>query len=76
LYGNGLFTNLFKNRFEDKDLIIVDKVVSDTTILPEQLSRYNYDCILIMVLGREKEITDFLIGSCNVDKSKIIKFEL
>ena len=46
------------------------------TCLPSELESFNFDFLLISVLGREKEITEYLHNELDIDKNKIITFEI
>ncbi len=76
LYGNGIVTQMVKHLFDKKIIAIADKAVHSDTCLPEDLHKYDYDCLLIMVLGRETEIENYLKNKCLIDDSKIFKFNL
>ena len=41
-------------------------------LTPQMLQDIDYDCVLISVLGREKEIEKYLVEEYGVDKNKII----
>ncbi|MCP3851074.1 MAG: FkbM family methyltransferase [Gammaproteobacteria bacterium] len=77
IYGNGLIGNLVFQELQDQTTVIVDinsKIHSNLTNIchPSQLCNYNYDLLVITVLGREDEI----INSLEVNISKIYKIDL
>ncbi|RXK13597.1 hypothetical protein CP965_07305 [Halarcobacter mediterraneus] len=81
LYGNGNICKLISTLLADKLLCIVDqKEALDSenkkVINPLKLRNLNFDVILITVLGRELEIINDLITLYQVEKNKIISFNI
>jgi len=53
--------------------VIIDKYSDDSCVVrPEGLKGFEYDAVVITVIGREEEIRNFLISELNVDSNKII----
>lgn len=76
LYGNGTVTQLLKHMFRDKVVMIVDKDKSENSEPAEALKYCDFECIVIMVLGREEVIVNSLINTYGIDKKKIIQFNI
>lgn len=77
LYGCGSTTKLLAPFFDDRLVIIADKnspniKTSYPTCSPEDLKLYEFDCILITLIGREETIINDLISNFSIDQSKII----
>ena len=65
IYGNGVVSQLIIPHLLPNITIIADKYSTEVNfnievIKPEELNNYNYDIILITVLGRESEIINYL----------------
>lgn len=76
LYGNGNTTTVLRHLFEDQVEVIFDKSENEGAIHPDNLIRTHFDCIVVMVLGREDEIKKDLINTYGVAQDKIVTFEL
>jgi len=78
IYGNGLVGNLIAKEIKDNLVVICDinpnnnKSDFAKVCLPQELENYDFDFLLISVLGREKEILE----SLNIDKNKILTINL
>ena len=69
LYGNGYLGNLLADQLKeelvaivDKDLLINNKKENNIISLNE-IKNYEYDCIIISVIGREMEIIKLLLNN-------------
>ena len=76
LYGNGVVTETFRPFFGDRIVQVADRNPRPGCSLPEALDPDAFDCIVIMVLGREKEIREFLVDACGIPAEKIVEFRL
>jgi glycosyltransferase involved in cell wall biosynthesis len=76
LYGNGNLTKSLRWVIGDKLTVIADMEAKEGSVRPEALAEHAFDAIVIMVLGREKAITDFLVQEIGVEPSKIYQLEL
>jgi ADP-heptose:LPS heptosyltransferase len=76
LYGNGTVSKIIKGLFPDNIIVTIDKQIENDSIMPEELHMYEYDFILITVLGRENIIKDYLINTLNILEEKIIYFKI
>ena len=78
IYGNGIVGNIILKELKDKAILICDKNnlkhSSITTCTPEELKEYNFEKIIITVLGRESEIMEELTNKHQISKSKILVF--
>jgi glycosyltransferase involved in cell wall biosynthesis len=77
LYGYGLFGKLIYQEFKNNILDIVDishvNFSNDLNIKPvETLKECSFEYIFISVLGREDEISNYLVNSIKINKDKII----
>lgn len=77
IYGNGLIGTLIAKELQNQLVIICDQKPNSYSdyakvCLPNELSYYEFDFILISVMGREKQIIDNLI---NIDKNKILTID-
>jgi glycosyltransferase involved in cell wall biosynthesis len=72
LYGNSSLTKFIKNMFT-KNIKIVDRIESQekNIIQPENLQYHTYDIVIITLLGREKEIKNYLVKDLKIDDTKI-----
>ncbi len=55
---------------------IGDSIDSVPVLKPENIKHKIYDYIVISLLGREKEITEYLVDECNISKEKIYLLEI
>lgn len=79
LYGYGISGKICTEYLSDNLIGIVDKNINETKglfLMPQMIKDIEYDCIVISVLGREKEIIEYLHNELNIDKNKIITFEI
>lgn len=81
IYGNGIVGNLLAKELNDKLVVIIDKnLLSKSefveTCTPENIPNYNFDKIIISVLGRESEISKYLKESFEIKDENIITFNL
>ncbi|MBE0496345.1 MAG: glycosyltransferase family 9 protein [Campylobacterales bacterium] len=84
LYGYGSFAKVVHLLMQDNIVGIVDKGIdasdqknaSVSFIAPLELKAFEYDKILIGVLGRENEIEKYLIDELEVGAEKIIKLKV
>lgn len=74
VYGNGTVGQTIQALIPDKIIGYVD--IADKEHLPSTLKNMQFDKIIISVLGREKEITKYLVEDLKIDKNKIITFEI
>ncbi|MFX4284465.1 FkbM family methyltransferase [Aliarcobacter butzleri] len=77
IYGNGLIGNLIAKEIKEQLVVICDQNPNSMsefckTCLPSELESFNFDFLLISVLGRESTITKNL----NIDKNKILTINL
>ncbi|MFA6742470.1 MAG: methyltransferase domain-containing protein [Arcobacteraceae bacterium] len=84
LYGFGITARIIMSLYPDKIKLIVDnnvnkqnrKINNIDVKNPKELKEFNYDLIIITVLGREDEITDFLVEEMKVENKYISKFKM
>lgn len=84
LYGFGSIGKTIKLILGDKIVGIVDKSSeyidpkpnSHTIYSPKNIDNFEYDNVIISVLGRENEILDYLLNNTNVKNENIIKFQI
>jgi glycosyltransferase involved in cell wall biosynthesis len=83
IYGFGTLGKILRQRYSDEVVAIADKNFSDfgdsngvEIIAPEGLAAIDYDCLIISVLGREKEIVADLVNRIGIDEKKVLTFEL
>ncbi|MFY4808211.1 glycosyltransferase [Aliarcobacter butzleri] len=82
VYGFGLIGKSIIDSLENKTSVIVDqnkelkKYKNIDIIKPNHLNKYQYDYIIISVLGREIEIEKFLVEELKVSKDKLICINL
>ena len=74
VYGNGTIGKTIQALIPDKVIGYVDIAVKENH--PSTLKSMQFDKIIISVLGREKEITKYLLEDLQIDKNKIITFEI
>lgn len=74
LYGNGTFGQTIQAIMADKIVGFVDREDEDN--LPVNLKMMEFDKIIITVLGREKEIKQYLICDLEIPDNKIITLGL
>lgn len=76
IYGNGNIYDIFKSYLENIIVVCDQKTLPNKNnkniCHPSELNNFDFDYILILVLGREKEIIDYLIKKIKIDKKKII----
>lgn len=77
IYGNGLIGNIIAREIKEQLVVICDQNPNSMsefckTCLPSELESFNFDFLLISVLGRESTITKNL----NIDKNKILTINL
>ena len=80
LYGYGEVGSAF-HQLLSNDFVVALDMNYDTINLPfvvhpSELPNYDYDCIVITVLGREVGIKKYLIDNLNVNENNIILFYL
>jgi hypothetical protein len=79
VYGYGIVGKIISNLLENSLEIIADENcdIKDKKIChPKDLKHYDFDFVLISVLGREEIITDNLIKKYHIDKNKILSVDL
>jgi len=83
IYGNGLAGQIVAQRLGESVVVIVDQDApeqsSHTTLTvckPEALNQYDFDCIIICVLGREEGIKYYLENTLGISSHKIVSFNL
>lgn len=82
LYGYGCVGRLIAKELKGKIVVIADRDASKISvdniplIFPENIHDYQFDCVLVSVLGREAEIVDYLVNDLRVDQFKIVTIEL
>jgi len=74
LYGYGTIGKMIESLIPDKIITYVDKNIENKN--PSSLKNMKFDKILITVLGREKEITNYLIDEISINKDQITIIEL
>jgi glycosyltransferase involved in cell wall biosynthesis len=82
IYGSGTVGDIIYALIPEKVVAFVDKKAdyasegfhSSGTYAPESLRHMDYDSVLISVLGREKEIKDYLVDQLGLAEQKIIHF--
>jgi len=78
LYGYGHVGRIIKERYCDQIIAIVDQnfeLLSEHRVdAPKKLTTLDFDFVLISVLGREKDITEYLVNDLNVPVHKILTF--
>jgi FkbM family methyltransferase len=74
VYGNGTVGKTIQALIPDKVIGYVDIAVKENH--PSTLKSMQFDKIIISVLGREKEITKYLLEDLQIDKNKIIIFDI
>lgn len=72
IYGNGKISKTIQKLIPDKILGYVD--IADEKNHPNSLKYKQFDKIIISVLGREKEIIEYLTKDLGVKDNKIITF--
>lgn len=83
LYGYGVVGKMVTNMLNNSLVAVVDKNSENLSfdkeiqlLHPRQLFEYDYDGIIVSVLGREIEIIKQLVEDFDVDASKILTFDL
>ncbi|MFA6760124.1 MAG: glycosyltransferase [Sulfuricurvum sp.] len=77
IYGNGIFGKLMAKELSDQIVVIFDKSLDKANGIvenPIKIDDYDFDKILICVLGREEEIVSYLKNDLNVSEHKIVTF--
>jgi ADP-heptose:LPS heptosyltransferase len=74
IYGNGTIGKTIRKLIPEKIVGYVD--IKDINHHPSTLKQMKYDKILISVLGREKEIIEYLTNALNISIDKIITLEV
>ncbi len=73
IYGNSKLFKMLKHIFKDNIIQIYDKFNYNQNIYSlNKINDFDFDIILITVIGREKEIYEELVNTYNIDKSKIV----
>jgi|GEM_PF-700543 len=77
LYGHGLVGKLIAREIPDQIAVIVDQNSNDSSGIaplckPSEVGNFEFDFMVITVLGREKEIVE----SVNIEKSKVVTLDL
>ena len=78
LYGYGNIGKLIYDKVGDSIKTIVDmdyKNISTKTLPiynPLNINSFQFDYVIISVLGRENEITKYLVDDLEIDRNKII----
>lgn len=72
IYGYGIIGKIFEKELQKQVTVICDKTQESVSMLknncpPKDLEKYNFDKLVICVLGREKEI----IKTLDIDDNKI-----
>jgi len=81
IYGNGLIGNLVAKEIKDNLVVICDHNPNNNksdfakVCLPQELKNYDFDFLLICVLGREKEILESL-EKLEISKDNILTINL
>ncbi len=84
IYGAGTVGKLILALFQDNILCFLDKTSENMGIVenrsqvfsPKNISNLEYDGIIISVLGKEKEIIEYLVQTYKISREKIICIEL
>ena len=80
LYGFGNIGEIIYNKYKDTIINIVDqnhKTINNKNVQSLNiLKNIDFEYILISVLGKEKEIEEFLIKEFNIPSYKILKFKI
>lgn len=80
IYGYGEVGSSFFKILGDNFVVALDtnsKLIDLPHVIhPSEVIDYEYDCIVISVLGRESKITDYLVDELKIDRNKLIKFSL
>lgn len=72
IYGNGKTSKTIQKLIPNKIIGYVD--IADEEHQPSSLTNKKFDKIIISVLGREKEIINYLVEVLNIPRNKIIMF--
>lgn len=83
IYGYGTVGKTIGNMLEndiagfiDKDIFVVTKANKDNVRIVDEISSFNFDKIIVSVLGREEEIIQYLQDSHDVHIDNIITIPL
>ncbi|MCG3711694.1 hypothetical protein L5F64_00690 [Aliarcobacter butzleri] len=74
IYGNGKIGKTIQKLIPDRILGYVD--IADEENHPTSLKNRQFDKIIISVLGREKEITEYLTKDIGIPKDKLFTFAI
>ena len=76
IYGYGALGKLALSILDTDKVICFDQNTSESRAEPiANLSAEKFDIVFISVLGRESEISEYLVQSCNVPPEKILTFQ-
>ncbi|MDX4038443.1 glycosyltransferase [Aliarcobacter skirrowii] len=81
IYGNGYVGNIIAEKLKNNLVIIFDKSLETTSKYckvshPKDLKNYDFDIMIISVLGRESIIKYELLNEYNLNEDKIYEFNL
>lgn len=82
LYGNSVVGRILARELGDALVVVADQAARslyDTSYpvcLPEELPEYQFDCLIVCVLGREAAIVAYLRDVVGVDEKQILTFDL
>ena len=81
IYGNGIIGNIVLDKLKKNVVVIADKqdeIQKNSVPLcnPEELINFDFDFIIICVLGREVEIKNYLISTLKFEAQKILAFDI
>lgn len=79
IYGYGTFGKLVHKELGDVVVCVdanADSMEDEKIIHPKKLKEFDFDYVIVCVLGREEEIVSYVTNSLKIDSSKIITFEL
>jgi hypothetical protein len=84
IYGHGSVGQIIQKLMPKKNIIFIDQksdlitknILKDRVYSPKNLPNMNYDKILISVLGREKEIINYLLDEVGVQRDRIMTLNI
>jgi hypothetical protein len=81
IYGNTTLSNILRSMLKNKVILVLDKNYQNYSMdnmvqSPESVINIEYDCIFISLIGREYEVTNYLMQDLSVDKEKIFTLTL
>ncbi len=83
LYGAGVVSELIFNSLDNVCCVVdinedkINQMFYTKTIKdPQELAQIKFDRVLITVLGREEEISNYLVDTVNIDLNRILTFDL